>query len=97
MSNRVSKIIRDCPNIHVGEMIETFVKEHSVGTDAWQRTGVLTFDGNANLKDKVTYTKIQKHLEEVYQRKFAFGTVVQLCVVRNKCHHSCKRYKGLAK
>ena len=94
VSKRVSKIVRDCANI--GETIETFVKDHSVGADAWQRTGVLTFDGNANLKDKVTYTKIQKHLEEVYQRKFAFGTVVQLCVACNKCHRSCKRYKGLA-
>ena len=44
----------------------------------------------------MTYTKIQKHLEKVYQRKFAFGTVVQLCVARNERHRSCKRYKGLA-
>ncbi len=67
----------------------------SVCADVWRRTGVLSFDGNANLKDKVTYTKIQKHLEKVYQRNFAFGTVVQLFAARNKRHRSCKRYKGL--
>ena len=72
MSKRTSKILRDCPNI--GQTIESFVEDHSVGADAWRRTGVLTFDGNANLKDKVTYTKIQKHLEEVYGRHFAYGT-----------------------
>ena len=48
------------------------------------------------VKDKVICTKIQKHLEEVYQRNFAFGTVVQLCVAHNKRHRLCKRYKGLA-
>ena len=51
-----------------------------MGADAWHRTDILTFDGNANLKDKVTYTKIQKHLEEVYARHFAYGTVIELCV-----------------
>ena len=82
VSKRISKILRDCPNI--GETVESFVQDHSVGADAWRRTGVLTFDGNANLKDKVTYEKIQKHLEEVYGRHFAYGTVVELCVPRNR-------------
>ena len=95
MSKRTSKILRDCPNI--GQTIESFVEDHSVGADAWRRTGVLTFDGNANLKDKVTYTKIQKHLEEVYGRHFAYGTVIELCVPRNKYRRSSKRYRGLAK
>ena len=52
VSKRTSKILRDCPNI--GQAIESFVQDHSVGADAWRRTGVLTFDGNANLKDKPT-------------------------------------------
>lgn len=29
-------------------------------------------------------------------RHFAYGTVVELCVARNKHHHSAKRYRGLA-
>ena len=70
-----------------------------MGADTWRRTGVLTFDGNANLKDtcNITYTKIQKHLEEVYGRHFAYGTVIELCVPRNKHRRSSKRYRGLAK
>ena len=95
LSKRTSKVLRDCPNI--GKTIEYFVEDHQVGADAWRRTGVLTFDGNSKLKDKVTYKKIQKHLETVYGRKFAFGTVVELCVPRNKRRCSSKRYKSLAK
>ena len=56
ISKRVSKILIDCPNI--GETIETFVQERNVGADAWRRTGVLTFDGNTNLKQKATYESI---------------------------------------
>ena len=67
-----------------------------MGADKWQRTGVLTFDGNANIKEKVTYRKIQEHLKEVYGRHFVYGTVVELCVARNKHHRSAKRYRGLA-
>ena len=92
---RTSKIIQTCTDI--GDVIEEFVKDHSVGADAWRRTGILTFDGNANIKDKVTYKKIQAHLEKVYSRKFAYGTVVELCVARNKRRRSSKRYRGLAK
>ena len=95
LSKRTSKVLRDCPNI--GKTIESFVEDHQVGADAWRRMGVLTFDGNSKLKDKVTYKKIQKHLETVYGRKFAFGTVVELCVPRNKRRCSSKRYKSLAK
>lgn len=95
LSSRTSKILNDCPNI--GETIESFVQDHSVGADAWRRTGVLTFDGNANLKVKFTYKKIQQHLEQVYDRHFAYGTVVELCVPRNKHRRSSKHYRGLAK
>ena len=49
------------------------------------------------IKTKVTYSKIQKHLEEVYGRTFSYGTVIELCVARNKRRRSSKRYKGLAK
>ena len=67
-----------------------------MGADKWQRTGVLTFDGNANIKEEVTYRKIQEHLKEVYGRHFVYGTVVELCVARNKHRCSAKRYRGLA-
>ena len=95
ISKRVSKILKDCPNI--GETIEKFVQERNVGADAWRRTGVLTFDGNTNLKQKATYESIRQHLEEVYKRKFSFGSVVQLCVPRNKRRSSAKRYMGVAR
>lgn len=94
MSPRTSKILQDCPCI--GEVIEDFVKDHNVGADAWRRTGVLTFDGNANLKCKVTHEKIRKHLENVFQRTFSYGTVIELCIPRNRRRRSAKRYRGLA-
>ena len=49
------------------------------------------------MKKKVTYSRIKEHLEEVYKRKFSYGTVVQLCVARNRRRQSAKRYKGVAK
>ena len=72
------------------------MQDHNVGANKWRRTGVLTFDGNANIKEKVTYRKIQKHLLKIYGRHFAYGTVVELRVARNKHQRSSKRYRGLA-
>lgn len=94
-SKRVSKILKDCPDI--GETIEAYVREHQVGADAWRRTGVLTFDGNTKIKEKVTYEKIRQHLQNEYHRKFSYGTVIQLCVPRNKRRRSSKRYWSVAK
>lgn len=91
----VSKILRDCPDI--GKSIEEFVKDNNVGADAWRRTGVLTFDGNRKRNKKVTFSRIKEHLEQKYNRKFGYGTVVQLCVPRNKGRISAANYKGLAK
>ena len=88
LSKRTSKILQDCPNI--GETIESFVKDHQVGADAWRPTGVLTFDENSKLKVKVTYRKLQEHLQLVYNRKIAFGSVVELCVPHNKRSRSSK-------
>ena len=93
-SKRVSKILQQCPDI--GKVIETYVQDRNVGADAWRRTGVLTFDGNVHLKEKVTYERIRLHLVEVYQRHFSFGTVVELCIARNKRRRSAKRYRGVA-
>lgn len=91
----VSKILQDCPDI--GQSIEEFIQDNHVGADAWRRTGVLTVGGNRKCNKKVTFTRIKKHLEEKYHRKFGYGTVVQLCVPRNKRHKSAANYKGLAK
>ena len=63
---------------------------------AWRRIGVLTFVGNTKVKQKATYTAIKQHLEQVYKRKNGYGTIVQLCVARNKRRVSAKRYKGIA-
>lgn len=81
-SKRVSKVLQDCPGI--GKTIEEFVKDCGVGADAWRRTGILTFDGNRKLQKKATFKRIKEHLEQVYKRTFAYGTVVQLCVARNE-------------
>ena len=94
-SQRISTILSACPDI--GKVMEDFVSEHNVGADSWRRTGVLTFDGNACLPQKVTYERIRQHLIKVYNRHFSYGSVVQLCVARNKRHLSSKRYHGVAK
>ena len=63
----------------------------------WRRTGVLIFDGNTRVKKKAMYKRIKDHLEDRYGRIFSYGTVVELCVVRNKRRKSSQRYKGVAK
>ena len=94
-SQAVRGILKDHPNI--GKVIEQYVQDRNVGADAWRQTGVLTFDGNTKVKQKVTYKHIKEHLEYVYHRKFSYGTVVQLCVARNWRRKSASRYKGVAR
>ena len=92
MPSRVFDILSKYPNI--GEDIEKFVKERRVGADAWRRAGVLTFTyGKTSLVSgqKVTYGRIKKFLEEKYGTKFSYGTIVQLCVARNRRRLSAKR------
>ena len=62
-SDRCSKILTKCKDI--GKVIEKFVSDYNVGADAWRRTGVLTFDGNSRLPQKVTYESIRCHLQSV--------------------------------
>ena len=90
VSKRASNLLQKFPDI--GETIETFVQDHQVGADAWQRTGVLAFDGNAKLKEKVTYEKIHQHLQDKYHHRFSYGTIIQLCVPHNRRRSSAKRY-----
>ena len=56
----------------------------------------ITFDGNKPIKEKVTYERIRRHLQEVYQHNFSYGTVVQVCVARNRRRCSATRYRGIA-
>ena len=81
----------------IGKSIEAFVSDRNVGADAWRRSGVLTFDGNIRVNEKVTYGWIQEYLQEMYSHKFSYGTVMQLCIARNKRRRSIANYKGLAK
>lgn len=95
VNKRVQTIVDRFPNI--GESIEKYVSEANVGTDAWRRTDVLTFDGNLKVQQKVTYGRIPQHLEDKYKCTFSYGTIVQLCLARNKRRRSSKNYKGIAK
>lgn len=95
VNKRVQTIVDRFPDI--GESIEKYVSEANVGTDAWRRTDVLTFDGNLKVQQKVTYGRIPQHLEDKYKCTFSYGTIVQLCVARNKRRRSSKNYKGIAK
>ena len=92
---KVSKILKECPDI--GQTIENYVKSAAVGADSWRRTGVLTFDGNRKVQKKPTFNRMKEHLEMVYGRKFGYGTVVELCVARNKRRKTSSRYRGLAR
>lgn len=94
-SKKVSKILQDCPDI--GKTIEDFVQKCGAGADAWRRTGVITFDGNKKLEKRATFKRVKEHLEEKYKRKISYGTVVQLCIARNKRSRSSLRYRGVAK
>jgi len=94
-SKKVGTILHKFPGI--GKEIEKFVEDRSVGADAWRRTGVLTFDGNKSVGQKVTYQRIREHLQAVYNCTFSYGTVVQLCVARNKRRKSASYYKGVAR
>ena len=93
-SKSLTSITATYPDI--GTTIEKYVEDCNIGADAWRRTGMLTFDGNIKVEKKCTYTRIQEHLQSVYHRHFSYGTVVQLCVARNKRRLSAKRYKGVA-
>ena len=93
--NRVGSILRRFPNI--GKDIEEFVSSKRCGADSWRRTGVTTFDGNRKRGPKASFRSIQEHLQTKYDAKIGYGTIVQLCVVRNKRKLSSKRYKGVAK
>ena len=96
LPKRVSAIVKECPN--TGADIEAYIRSKMCGADAWRRTGVTTFDGNRRRGPKVSYRRIKKHLQEKYNTsKISYGTVVQLCTVRNKKKLSAKRYKGIAK
>lgn len=84
----------------IGEDIDNSVKERKIGAHAWRRTGVLTFTYGSvsqTTGPKVTYKRIKEHLEQKYKTEFGYGTIVQLCVARNRRKLSAKRYKGVAK
>ena len=93
-SKHARGILQDCPDI--GSVIEKLVADRNTGAYAWRRTGVLTFDGNARVGEKVTFSRIKEHLEITYKRKFSYGTVIALSVARNRRRRSGKRYRGIA-
>lgn len=95
VSKRINTIVDRFPDI--GDTIETFVSNSNIGADAWRRTGVLTFDGNLRVNKKVTYERIRQHLMDKYNHKFSYGTVIQLCVARNRRRRASKNYRGVAK
>lgn len=58
---------------------------------------MLTFDGNHRVKQKATYARIQQHLQDTFDQKISYGTVVQLCVARNRRHRAAQNYRGVAR
>lgn len=70
--------------------------ECGASADAWQRTGVITFDGNRKMQKKPTFKRVKEHLEEKIKIKISYGSVVQLCIAKNR-RRSTSKYKGVAK
>ena len=93
VSKKMNTILDRFPNI--GSEIESYVRSCDIGADKWRRTGVLTFDGNLKVRKKVTFQRIREHLESTYG--FSYGTVVQMCVARNRRHRASSNYRGVAK
>jgi len=91
---KASKLLKQYLN--TGKDIEAYVRGNRIGADAWRRTGVATFDGHDKKGPRVIYKRIQEHVESKYGRKFSYGAIVQLSVVRNKRRLSSKRYWSAA-
>ncbi len=89
---KVSRTSKKYPNI--GKEIEKYARECRIGADSWKRTGLLTFSSKTG--PKLTYMRIKKFLESKYKTSFGYGTVVQWCYCKNKCHLSSKRYWNAA-
>ena len=80
----------------IGEVMEQIVREADVGADKWRRTGVYTFTGDTKTEKRMTFKRLQERLSSHYGEKFSYGTVLHLCVHRNKRRISSRRYKGVA-
>ena len=75
----MGRIIHEFPDI--GETIEKFVQERSVCADAWQRTGMLTLDGNEAVGGTAPETtKIWTHIWS-YHNFFPLSSVQILLIL----------------
>ena len=92
--NRMDSIDKRHPDI--GEVMEKIVAEADVDADKWRRTGVYTFSGDTKKEKRITFKSLSEKLSNHYGEKISYGTVIQLCVPRNKRRLSSKRYKGVA-
>lgn len=81
----------------IGEVMERIAESCDIEADKWRRTGVYTFSGDPKKCKRLTFKRLQLKLIDHYGCHFSYGTVVQLCVAKNKKRLSSKRYKGLAK
>ena len=97
------KVIRSANSValkypDIGSVMEEFSHSCDTGADAWRRPGVMTFSGQEGkrTRKKLTFRRMQQHLEQHYKDTFSYGIVVQLCCARNRRRRSAQNYKGLA-
>ena len=64
VTQRVKTVVDRFP-----DTIKNYVKECNVGTDAWRRTGMLTFDANRKTKQKVTHIDVSKDISRIHMVK----------------------------
>ena len=94
ISTSAKSIEKTYPDI--GKVMESIAEASDVGADKWRRTGVYTFSGDPKKVKRLTFKRLQEKLSDHYGRHFSYGTVIQLCVPKNKKRLSSKRYKNVA-
>jgi hypothetical protein len=93
MNGSTRSLLKRHPDI--GTRMERIVREAGVGADKWRSSSSLTWE-RQKVGQKMTMFKLRRVLGEEIGEKISHGTLVQLCVPRNKRFRSSARYKGAA-
>lgn len=94
-SKNVRKILKECPDI--GQTTENHVKSAGAGAGSWRRTGASRLMVIIKCRRNQRLAASKSIWKMVYSSKFAYGTVVELCVATNKRRKPSIRYRGLAR
>ena len=91
--NKTKNLIHRHPNI--GAIMERLVRESGVGADKWRSSGSLTWE-RKKVGQKMTFRRLRECVQKEIGESVSHGTLVELCVPRNKRNKSSVRYKSAA-